>query len=379
LQGWAWCGLIALAGTACSSGTNAAVGGDASIGDGGPLQVQSPAACALDASNGATCLAGTASTGRFSAGSTLAAGLFTGVPIGAQSAVAGEVVGADGTWAFDISALPPDAGGSEYYVQISAQFGLVGTVTRVVGPLSVPLVTPVAVNVPPVHIEVVESGVAEGGALDFRSASAHVFDPSSGAEILDGTAAVAVVVGDTTLAMPWDPLQQQYDVQSPTSLDAQPTYTVTISHPALGSTSTSWRLVANTAPLSGAITAPGADASVDPASPLEVDWAPAPTADYVQLDIFGQQAVPASDGGEGGVGWDPDPVYSSPLPDSPLATGEVVPAGTFAQSGQALINVVYSYATCLATADGCVYSGTVVPETITLVGADGGTAESGAM
>jgi hypothetical protein len=374
--------VMALSGGACSSGANEAAP-DASNGDESAGQGQAPPACALDASNAATCITGSVSTAAFSAPATsVIADLFTDVPLGGQPLAQEEVVGADGTWAFDTSALEPPPGWSHYYVEVFAQFGVLGTVARIVGPLvTAASAGPVVVNLEPVHLEVIESRIAGGGAMQFRYASAHVFDPATGAEITNGTAIVAIAVGGTSLPMPWVPGAMVYEVEPSASLDAQPTYRVTIMHPAFGSAPAAWQLVANTATLNGVITAPPAGARVDIAGPLEIDWEPAPAADYVQVDIFGQAGVPAGpDGGasDAGVSWSPAALYSSPTPETGSAGREIVPGGTFTQPGAALINVVYSYATCPGVADGCVYSGTVAAETITL-GIDAGGAGEGGM
>jgi hypothetical protein len=307
------------------------------------------------------------STAAFSAtATTVIADLFTDVPLGGQPLAQEEVVGADGTWAFDTSAFEPSPGWSHFYVEIFAQFGVVGTVTRTVGPLTTPSsASPVVVNLNPVHLEAIESRIVGGGAMQFRYASAHVFDPGTGAEITDGTAIVAITVGGSSLPMPWDVGAMVYDVEPSATLDAPPTYQVTVIHPAFGSQPAVWQLVANTTTLDGGITAPPAGALVDTAGPLEIDWDPAPAVDYVQVDIFGQAGADAG-ASDAGVTWAPAALYSSPTPETGSVGREIVPAGTFTQPGVALINVVYSYATCPGMADGCVYSGTVAAETITL-------------
>jgi len=350
---------------ACSPGGSPTP--DVPMGDGAASQGMS-AFCSLDASDGASCLTGSLVMAAFSAPATaVSVGLFAAAPLG-QEPIAQELLSADGTWSFDTSTLAPGPEWSHYYVEISAQFGLAGTVTRVIGPLSVSSMGgPATVRLQPAHVEVLESA-AEGGSMQFRSASAHVFDPATGREITDGTAVVAIGVGATSIPMPWDANAMAYDVTPSPSLDAQPTYSMTLSHPALGPTPTTLELVADLTALNGAITSPAADAIVD-GGPIEVAWQPATAADFVQVDIF--QPTDAQVG-DAGPDWDPNPVYASPTPDDANTTQEIVPAGTLAQSGSALVNVVYTFATCPATADGCVYSGTVVAETITVVGADAG-------
>jgi hypothetical protein len=330
--------------------------------------------CSVDASDGASCLTGSLVTAAFSAPATaVSVGLFAAAPLG-QQPIAQELLSADGTWSFDTSTLAPGPEWSHYYVQIAAQFGLAGTVTRVIGPLSVSSMGgPATVRLQPAHVEVLESRAAEGGSMQFRSASAHVFDPTTGAEITDGSATVAIGVGATFIPMPWDANAMAYDVTPSPSLDAQPAYSVTLSHPTLGPTPTTLELVADLTALNGAITSPAAGTVVD-GGPIEVAWQPETAADFVQVDIFQPTDARVGDGGFGDAApdWDPNPVYASPTPDDANATQEIVPAGTLAQSGPALINVIYTFATCPATADGCVYSGTVVAETITVVGADAG-------
>ncbi len=363
--------VAALPSAGCSSGASTTP--DVLMGDGAASQTLS-ALCSLDASDGTSCLTGSCVTAAFSAPATaVSVGLFAAVPLG-QEPIAQELLGADGTWSFDTSMLAPGPQWSHYYVEISAQFGLAGTLTRVIGPLSVSSVGgPATVRLQPAHVEVLESRAAEGGSMQFRSASAHVFDPKTGAEITDGTAVVAIGVGATSVPMPWDANAKAYDVTSSPSLDAQPTYSMTLLHPALGPTPITLELVADLTTLNGAITSPAADAIVD-AGPIEIAWQPETAADFVQVDIFQPTDAQAGDGGVGDAApdWDPNPVYASPTADDANATVEVVPAGTLTQWGPALINVVYTLATCPATADGCVYSGTVFAETINVVGPDGG-------
>ncbi len=372
--------VVALSGGACSSG-GPMTAPDASNGGDSEGQGQAPPACTLDASNGATCLTGSVATVAFSApATTIIADLYTDVPLGDQPLAHEEVVGSDGTWAFDTSAFEPSPGWSHYYVEVFAQFGVLGTVSRTVGPLATPSSAgPVVVNLRPVHLEAIESRITGGGPMQFRYASAHVFDPGTGAEITDGTAIVAIAVGGSSLPMPWDARAMVYDVEPSASLDAPPTYQVTVIHPAFGSAPAVWQLVGNTTTLDGGITAPPAGALVDTAGPLEIDWDPAPAADYVQVDIFGQAGADAG-APDAGVTWAPAALYSSPTPETGSVGREIVPAGTFTQPGAALINVVYSYATCPGMADGCVYSGTVAAETITLeMAVDAGATGEGGM
>jgi hypothetical protein len=403
---WAWC-VVAMSSAACSSGEDTVVplasDGAPLASDGAPISTTTPAAaeCFSDAGNAPLCIMGTASTAAFSAPATLIAGLFTGVPLGPALPVATQVVASDGgAWAFDLTAL--DAGGlaSLYYVDIVAEFGGDASISRTVGPLSPG--APIAVNVLPVLIDVFESRVAGGGPMQLRSAIAHIFDPASGREIVNGTAIVSIAVGATSVPMPWDDAGMRYIAEPSPAPDASASYVVTIAQSALGSTPTTWQLAAVEPGLDGAIESPSSLVPV-PVGPLTVTWTPVSGVDYVQVEVFeivdagvggsadqgsgsgpngGVDATvssiaPAPDAGAeaGGVAY--ELVYTSPNPDPPSITQETIPQGTLTQLGGYLINVVSSKANCPPALSGCVYAGTVAAGTIMLVASDGGIGDAG--
>lgn len=315
------------------------------------------AACSADAG---LCLSGTAATTGFKVSATLLrAGLYRVFPEGSQQPIASQLVAKDGTWAF---------GGldawSHYYVAVAAGFqgGATLGAEAVVGPLSVPLAAaPVAVHVKPVKIVLLESG-AGAASMQLQLAKAHVFDPTTGAEIMGG-ANVAITVGGTATPMPWgvDPADPSgspsYFVAFPQPTAAHPSYTVTTSHPSFGATPASWQLIADPPASAGLIQSPTDGASVRVGQPLTVTWGVQPAADYELVELFffdTTQKPPA---------WASE--YVSPQLDAPDVTREAIPGMGLGQPGQYLLNVAYAKASCPATADGCVLAGVIAAAKVT--------------
>jgi hypothetical protein len=335
------------------------------------------AACPADAGpSGTFCLSGTVTAAAFTAPiQEVAANLYSLFPSGAATAYATQTVAKDGTWAF--SGLPV---GPHYYVQISMFFQqMAEPVSRIVGPFTAdPSATPVQVPMKPIELDVLESrvsepmadsgvvvadgGVATGG-LAIRSARAHVFDPSSGSEIL-GTASVAITVGGVTLPMPWDSGELAYFLELSTPLLAQANYTVTTSDPSLDAGTASWLLIADPPLFDGEITLPvTGSGSVPVGQPLVVTWTPEP-ADYVSLELF------ENEGAGDAASWQitypspgAPPPGAPPLTLAPDAGTTSIPGSSLATAGAYLLNLAYSKSNCPVTADGCVSAAAIAAAT----------------
>ena len=366
--------LLVFAASACSTSSagNAAEDGggtadDATVmADAGPIQVPpvTGTAKAMCAANPTACLTGTAATPKFTAKPVqMKAALYRVFPFGTERPLDAELVAGDGTWVF---AGPPDGGAdagldpwAHYYVQIEADFNVDGgatgsAVTALAGPLTVPSAgEPVALSVPPIQLSVLESRAAgvPGGTMQLQGVLAHVFDPSTGAEI-KGSATVTITVGGTPVAVPWsgdDGGLDAYSLQFAPLTPAQPTYTVTVASPLFGPAPATFQLVAVEPAFDGAIVSPDGGAPVPAGSPLPVVWAPEPQADYEIVQIFASNGLAS--------------VYISPEPDPPDEVEETVEAGL--PAGSYLLNVSYSKTNCPPTADGCVQANTVSAENIT--------------
>lgn len=360
---------LALAPSGCSTTANTAASandaggaGDATVGaDGGTgakmLQPATAAQKAACAASPTLCLMGTASTPRFTVPpAQMKAKLYRVFPFGTEEPLGTQLVDDAGTWTFGGS---PDAGSdaaldpwAHYYVQMEADFkvGDAGSaVAAVKGPLSVPSSGgPIAVEVPPVQLNVLESRVP-GGAMQLQWVLAHVFDPTTGAEIKGG-AMVSVNAGGTPQSIPWsgpDGGVDAYFFQFAAPPPAQPSYTVTVA-PQVGQPQT-FLLVADAPAFDGAIVAPDGGAVVQAGKPLRIAWAAEPQADYEVVQIFQSSGLAS--------------VYVSAVPDPPDQTEETVTPGP--DAGSYLLNVSYSKTNCALTADGCVQANTVSAETFT--------------
>lgn len=338
---------------ACSSNTTPSpVQGDGGFPPEGGVQPP-PAhwACSSDAA--AACLSGTAATKGFhTQPHVLVAELYRLFPLGSETPQAQETVATDGTWAFD--GLSPWA---HYFVLIVADFGQSESVATFVGPLSVPAVgAPPAVTVQPVQAVASEHGM--GSAFEVDWASAHVFDPSSGAELQNGAASVAIDVAGSPTPMPWTSTggQNLYFVEFPKPPAAQASYTITASGQAFGSTPASWTLVPSPPTFTPTITAPANDAVVTASQPLTVSWPAQAGADYVSVGLFelvdgGAAPVMPQDGGA-----------AAPAELSPDTTSTTL---SLPGSGTYLIDVYFTTAACPTTSDGCVLSSAVAAAQIT--------------
>jgi hypothetical protein len=342
--------LLGLAGLpSCSSAaTTADAGSDASGVEGGFPPPPSTEACTGPTTS---CLRGTAAPRGFKLMPIdMEVNLFRVFPSAGAKPIATMPVALDGTWAF--SGVPAWA---HYYVQLAANYGGPTTVTSLTGPLSVPSSAAQAIAVEPVQLTVLEQSV--NGVYQVDWAEAQIVDPTSGAPVTE-SATVAIAIGAATTPMPWGAAPGgtvAYFVQFPQGSmpSAQHTYTITTSAPAFGSTPASWQLSAAPPTFTGSITSPAASASITHGQPLSVTWPAEPGADFIVVELFHQVMGQWS------------PVYESPLPDGPDVTTETIPADKVAATGNYLLNVDFSTASCPATSDGCVLASTAAEAQVT--------------
>jgi hypothetical protein len=315
----------------------------------GVVVIDQPAttACAGDSGDLSSCLFGTATAIGFTPPYGLDVYLYEVFPEGSEPYVQQQVVAADGTWAFSGLTAP-----GHYYVQLAASFPATADMapheaTTVIGPLAVPSAgQPQMLQIGPVYATVTQSGAA--GAQQVNGASAHVYDPMTGAELTN--AAVNLSVGGASVPMPWDPLARvpSYRVTFDAGIPAQPAYTVSTSAWDAGAA-----LVAAEPTFTGAITLPEAGASVATGA-LAVDFMPEPEADFEIVEVFSQSDA----------GWSTSYISPTPIPDNVGTTASL--AGARVPPGPCLVNVDYVRANCVATGAGCVQAATIATETLTV-------------
>ena len=319
----AWAALLLLLATACVSGGS------------GPRTE-----CTGDAT---ACLTGTVTLQGFTATpAELQVSLFREFPATGAVALTTVPIGAGGTWA--LSGLDP---WEHYYLEALASFGQSQNVVRLVGPLSVPVSGgPVAVQLKPAELSVIEQA-APGAALQLQSATAYLFDPSSGAPLQGAT--VSISVGGTAVPMAWTPVaggDSGYFASFSTPTPAQATYTITTAAGA------SWQLVANPPTFTPTLSSP-AGATVPVNQPLTVTWPAQAAADEEIVQLFTQS----------GTGW--SPTYEGPALDADVTTA-TVPGSAVGPAGQLLLlNVSFLQGSCPASSDGCVVGELIVPAQIT--------------
>jgi hypothetical protein len=300
----------------------------------------------------AACLSGSAGTRGFATSPRhRCASVYRTFPQGTAQPVQTQIVAADDTWAF--SGLPA---WGHYYVLVVDDFSLPGagaSVAAIVGPESVPAAladggASLQVQIKPVQLAALETKTA-GGSWQVQWASAHVFDPASGAE-LKGSSQVAVVVGGQPTPMPWGPDPSggsSYFVQFAQPPAAQASYAITTSDPALGSTPLTWTLLADPPSFDGAIAKPSDGAVVPANTPLTLSWSAQPAADFVLTELFAK-----TDAGAWTL------AYTSPQPNDSSVTSETIPASDL-PPGTYLLNLAFSRANCPASADGCVFANAI--------------------
>jgi hypothetical protein len=291
------------------------------------------------------CLSGTAATTGFtSMAKHMEVRLFRGYPSSGSTPLATVPVALDGTWAF--SALPA---WSHYFVQVLADFGQPLSVAAVAGSLTVPSAGPVALQVPPVQLSVLQDS-QPGGAAQLVSVLAYVFDPSSGA--LVPNAAVAIDVAGAPQALAWTALAggtNAYVLKLPAGTPAQASYTITTT--LSGSAASSWQLSSPVASLTPTLSAPSNGGTVPAGQPLTVSW-PAVPSDGALVELFTQQA------GAWSLADQLPPVDGD-------ATQQIVPP-TEVTAGPLLVNVEFLLGSCPATSNGCVAAAFVAASQVTV-------------
>jgi hypothetical protein len=349
------CAVVLAAGAfACSSnGQVAPVQDDGGTGDDSGLVQPGTESCTGDATR---CLSGTVKSKGFTATPTgMKVELFHVFPFGTVTAVQSVLVAEDGTFAFNN--LDPWA---HYYAQAIAKFGTPDAgaaftaVGRIVGPLSVPSAgQPIAISIVPAQLEVLESKAA-GAVPKLQWASAHVFDPGSGIELVN--ASVSIQVGNSSTAMPYATNiggSKSYFALFTPAMDAAQSYTITASHASFGASPVSWQVVADPPSYDAALSAPADGASIVATQPLLVSWPAQPLADYVVVELFS------------GSGGNYETAYASQRANPPDTTQETIPASAITAAGPYLLNVEVAKASCPAAADGCVYGSAVATASLT--------------
>jgi hypothetical protein len=299
----------------------------------------------------AQCLSGTAGTGFIASPSHRCASVYRTFPQGTAQPVQTQLIATDNTWAFD--GLSPWA---HYYVVLVDDFETAtggSSVPSIVGPLTVPAGPADAgaldASVKPVQVALLQSK-APGGSWQVQWASAHVFDPSLGEELL--TAQVSVDIGGASTAMPWQSAEaglgaSSYWVEFAQSPAAQPSYSVLTADPALGSRPVAWTLLADPPSFEGSITSPADGATVAASAPLAVTWAAVPDADFELTELFVRSDAGAWAG-----------AYTSPQPNDATLATETIPAAAL-PPGHYLLNLAFAKANCPVAADGCVLASAI--------------------
>ena len=319
--------------------------------------------------NPALCLSGSVTATAFSAPSkTVQVQLFSVFPGLNQVPDATQILSLGGTWAF--GGLSPAVA---YYLQVVVVFDTLNEVSEVVGPFSVPGDGGAfTVDVPPVSLNLLEAQTA-GGAPMLELASATLFDPATGAQVVDG-GSVTLALGDASVALPWNAATSAFSYLAPAQTPAPSTYAVTVTPPGASAQPNVWLLaadpptgetaIASLAPAGDAGPTVAGDASADatlPAkTPLVATFSGPADSDYVQVELFEQ---------EGGA-WTQR--YESPAPEAPATTQEVIGATSLDSPGMYLIDVLYTKANCPLGGAGCVQAAAVAAQQFDVVSPDGG-------
>jgi hypothetical protein len=298
------------------------------------------------------CLSGTFALDAFKAKpSATKVTLYRVFPHGDTATVSWTPVATDGTFAF--SDIPS---WGHYYLEAEARFGKGSSenaVTSIVGSFTIPAANaPIPLVVRPVFLEVLQQAAA-GMNTTLAWASAHLYDPASGAELTSGT--VSLTANSKSYPMPYTTNAggtMSFYATLPAGIAGGTSFAVVTSAPELGSTPMTWTLVGDPATFAGSITSPMGAAPTN--APLTVTWTAEPMASYSVTELFIQN-------GSNFVS-----TYTSPTVNAPDVTTETIPASALTTSGAYLLNESYANATCPATADGCVYNVSTAAENVTV-------------
>jgi hypothetical protein len=239
----------------------------------GQVVVPKTLACA---GNKSTCLSGTLAVKDFTAKPTATRVILYHVfPHGNVAVVASTPVALDGTFAF--SHLDAWA---HYYLQGEARFdkgaNSYSMITNV-GSFTVPATqTPIPIVIRPVFLEVLQNAPS-GGATTLTWASAHLFDPSSGAELTAAT--VSLTANGTSYPMPFGVGAggtKSFNVSLPEGVPGGTSFTITTSYAELKGSPVTWTLVGEPATFGGGIVSPTGTVPANEA--LTVTWQAQPSA-----------------------------------------------------------------------------------------------------
>jgi hypothetical protein len=201
----------------------------------------------------------------------------------------------------------------------------------------------------PVFLEVLQQAAStpDGGAMPtvLAWASAHLFDPTTGAEVTEGSVTLAAGGEAAPVPMPYTSNAggtKSFYAALPAGTMGGTSFAITTSYTELGASPVTWKLAGEPATFQGAITGPSS--SVPANQPLPVTWVAVPMASYSVTELFVAQ-------GSSFVS-----TYVSPVVNAPNVTTETIPASALGAPGSYLLNESYANATCPATADGCVYN-----------------------
>jgi hypothetical protein len=288
------------------------------------------------------CLSGTVAVDSFKAKpSATKVTLYTVFPHGDTPTVSWTPVATDGTFAF--SNVPA---WGHYYLEAEARFGTgasANAVSSIVGSFTVPATnSSIPIVIRPVFLELLQQAPA-GMSTTLAWASAHLYDPTTGAELTDGT--VSLTASSKSYPMPYGMNAggtMSFFAALPAGIPGGTSFAIVTSAQELGATPMTWTLAGDPATFGGSITSPTGTAPAN--TPLTVTWTAEPMASYSVTELFVQKGTSYAS------------TYTSPTVNAPNITTETIPSSALPTSGAYLLNESYSNATCPATADGCVYN-----------------------
>jgi hypothetical protein len=325
--------------------------------DGGGSDVDRPDADAIPRTEACVgrkslCLAGTVTAHDFKASPmTSQVALYRVFPHGDAAFVDRVPVALDGTFAF--SKVPA---WGHYYLEAQATFvegTNAHTVASITGSFTVPASgAPIPLVVRPVFIEVLQQA-SPSAATTLTWASAHIYDPMTGAEVKTGT--VFLSANGKTVPMTYGVNaagMESFFATVPAKTPGGTSFKITTSYRELGSAPVTWNLVGDPETFQGSIVSPKGVVPAD--KPLEVTWVKQQDASYSYTitELFQVN------------GSAPVLRYASQATAPDQAT-DTIPGSDLASTGTYLLNESYVDAMCPVVADGCVYNAWTAAETLT--------------